>query len=221
MVEMLETASGGVCTAPDRLAFVRQIDQLIASRHHAGLRYPPVLLARALLFNFRGEASERAARLAWTATESADAIEEAAAAQFVDMIAITPPLRPGVASSLEKLHLDGVFIYVVTEGSLARVTRTIAHYGLNPFIDRVLEAKKQPQLYKRLTRLAHANGFMVGDQLDRDIAPAKAAGLTTIYFEGGFTPMWAPDERLVRPDFRIRDFMELVPIVLRPAHAYA
>ena len=55
--------------------------------------------------------------------------------------------------------------------------------------------------------------FMIGDQLDRDIATAKAAGLQTIYFPGGLAPKWAPDEETVRPDFRITSFAEIPGIV--------
>jgi hypothetical protein len=33
---------------------------------------------------------------------------------------------------------------------------------------------------------------MIGDQLDRDIGPAKEAGLRTIYFPGGFAPGGRP-----------------------------
>jgi len=59
-----------------------------------------------------------------------------------------------------------------------------------------------------------ADGFMVGDQLDRDIAPAKTAGLTTIYFPGGFKPGWHSAEEEVKPDFRIESFAEVPGIVL-------
>ena len=61
---------------------------------------------------------------------------------------------------------------------------------------------------------APANAFMIGDQLDRDIAPAKEAGLKTIYFPGGFVPRWTPDEAKIGPDFRVSDFVEAVEIIL-------
>jgi putative hydrolase of the HAD superfamily len=35
--------------------------------------------------------------------------------------------------------------------------------------------------------------FMIGDQLDRDIQAASAAGFSTFYFPGGFTPYWVRD----------------------------
>ncbi len=56
---------------------------------------------------------------------------------------------------------------------------------------------------------------MVGDQLDRDIGPAKEAGLTTIYFPGGFSPRWAPAEESVGPAFRVSSFAEVPEIVLQ------
>jgi putative hydrolase of the HAD superfamily len=54
---------------------------------------------------------------------------------------------------------------------------------------------------------------MIGDQLDRDIRPAKEAGLRTIYFPGGFRPGWEVDEQSVRPDFRI-DRFDAVPTIV-------
>ena len=59
--------------------------------------------------------------------------------------------------------------------------------------------------------------FMIGDQLDRDIAPAKAAGLITVYFPGGFRPKWTPDESSIGPDFKVSDFMQAAQIVLASA----
>ena len=55
---------------------------------------------------------------------------------------------------------------------------------------------------------------MIGDQLDRDIAPAKAAGLTTIFFPGGFRPKWQPAEGDVRPDYTVQDFNQAAAFVL-------
>jgi len=56
---------------------------------------------------------------------------------------------------------------------------------------------------------------MIGDQLDRDIAPAKAAGLITIYFPGGFQPKWQQRaEGEIKPDYRVQDFNQAVEVIL-------
>src|SRR3546814_21011924 len=72
-------------------------------------------------------------------------------------------------------------------------------------LDRIIEAPKIPRIYQRALRLVGdaSNAFMVGDQLQRDIRPAKEAGLRTIYFPGGFRPHWELKEQSVHPDFRV------------------
>lgn len=54
---------------------------------------------------------------------------------------------------------------------------------------------------------------MIGDQLDRDIVPAKEAGLTTIYFPGGFQPKWQSTEYEDFVDYWISAFDEAVTII--------
>jgi hypothetical protein len=49
--------------------------------------------------------------------------------------------------------------------------------------------------------------MMVGDQLDRDIEPAKAAGFVTAWFPGGFTPRWSSN-RSDAADLQITNFDE-------------
>lgn len=51
---------------PDRLAFVRAIDQGLATRHHEGLRYPPRFLIKALALALTGSDKTSAIRLAWS-----------------------------------------------------------------------------------------------------------------------------------------------------------
>jgi putative hydrolase of the HAD superfamily len=54
---------------------------------------------------------------------------------------------------------------------------------------------------------------MIGDQLDRDILPAKEAGLITIYLPGGFRPKWSPLAGGPHPDYEIASFWEAVDII--------
>lgn len=44
----VERASGRRAKVDNRLGWLREIDQALAERHHAGLRYPPRLLAKAV-----------------------------------------------------------------------------------------------------------------------------------------------------------------------------
>lgn len=202
----------------ERLRFLREFDQKLAERHHKGLRYPPRLLVQALALALSGTAPGKAVNAALI--EGARPIDERDAAaieeRFLRGISQTPPLRTGVVDGLDALHAAGCLVLILTEGSSEQVRSTAEATGLIGHFDRIIEAPKQSRLYERVMRLTGApqRAFMVGDQLDRDIAPAKRAGLVTIYFPGGFAPRWAPDEAEVGPDYRITSFYELVPIVL-------
>lgn len=218
LLASIERATGISTLAADRLAFIRELDQHLASRHHQGLRYPPRLLARATAFALMGISAPRAAKSAWLG-ELKSALGEGAELgleqDFVAWISRPAKLRPGVMEGLDGLLAAGLTVLIVTEGAEAKVAATAERLGLNGHFTRIIEGKKRPELYQRVIRLAKSSegGFMVGDQLDRDIAPAKEAGLTTIYFPGGFQPRWVPEEAEVRPNFKIESFAEVPGIV--------
>lgn len=214
-----ESATSRDAMEGDRLAFVRSLDQALAERHYAGLRYPPRLLARAVALVLTGKSAEVAVRLAWSGgREGAPVqtdIEGRMEAEFIEAIQAVPPLRPGVRTGLSQLQSAGCVVMVLTEGSRERILRTAKSHRLTAF-SRVIEAKKDRQLFERVLRLSGhpSETFMVGDQLARDIRPAKEAGLRTIYFPGGFRPRWEPTEAKMRPDYRISNFDEVPGIVL-------
>lgn len=218
LLEQIERATNKTASGKDRLAFVRAVDQALAERHHDGLRYPPRLLAHALLHALGGLPAERAARRALLdGSASPLALEDALDAEqgFLAKLTQGPSLRPGVAEALSDLNHAGHRLFVVTEGSRVKAEQSLERLDLTRYFDRLIEGKKRPELYRRILKLAGSpeTTFMVGDQLDRDIAPARAAGLRTIYFPGGFAPKWAPDEQKVRPDYRIGSFAEVPGIV--------
>lgn len=226
LLSAIEKDIGRNCTESDRLAFVRRADQAIAERHHAGLRYPPRLLVNALADALLGEGTERAARLALTGSGVVHIVNEGAVpmveAYFADL-GRPPALRPGVEAGLLALQDAGCIVLIVTEGAQAKVERTAERLGLGGHFTRIVEGAKRPDLYRRILRLTKTpdRAFMVGDQLDRDIAPAKAAGLDTIYFPGGFVPRWSPAVDKVRPDHVIASFSDVPGIVLGARRAVA
>src|SRR3546814_1389050 len=126
-----------------------------------------------------------------------------------------PPLRPGVREGLTALRKSHSIIFVITEGERDRVRRTARAHQLEGLFDRIIEAPKIPRIYQRALRLVGdaSTAFMVGDQLQRDIRPAKEAGLRTIYFPGGFRPHWELKEQSVQPAFRV-DRFEAVPAIV-------
>lgn len=218
LLDQIETALGKQRRSRDRLAFVRAVDQALAERHQDGLRYPPRLLARALAEALGGFGAERAARRALlkvpSTALSSDLVINAEHAFFVSLGTL-PEVRPGVVDGLAALKQGGHRLFVITEGSEAKAKQTLAALGLEPYFERLIEGRKRPDLYRRILRLAGMppRAFMIGDQLDRDIAPAASAGLSTIYFPGGFKPKWSPAEESVRPDYRIGSFSEVATIV--------
>ena len=219
LLAAVESAVGIAVSDVDRLSFLRKIDQAIAARHHAGLRYPPQLLVRATELALSGMKADEAARAAWRGGRDyllSDGDVVSIERHFLSDLAATPQPRLGTEEGLNKLEQLGCLLLIVTEGSKAKVERIADRLELARFFDRMIEGRKTPELYQRMLSLTHAlaPAFMIGDQLDRDIKPAKDAGLSTIYFPGGFRPRWAPDEAAIRPDYMISSLAEVPAIIL-------
>jgi putative hydrolase of the HAD superfamily len=215
----VEAAAGVATDAQDRLTYVRDIDQAIAERHHARLRYPPKLLVRGLEAALSGLQADRAARTAWRGSRLAalpDSIVAQIEEDFFAELSRVPEVRPGVYEGLSALRRANTVVLVVTEGPRLKVEKTASLLGLDNLVSRIIEGPKRPELYRRVLRLAGTpqRAFVIGDQLDRDTAPAKAAGLKTIYFPGKFRPRWTPEEALIQPDYTISNFLEVPSIVL-------
>ena len=220
LLAAVERVVGSRISVLDRLAFVREVDQALAERHHSGLRYPPRLLVSAVARVLAGEAPEAAARTTYRqgpgptliSTPQVLAIEKA----FAGDSHHSPELLPGVQTGLARLHAYGVLILVVTEAAKARVLKIANEHNLNDLFDRIIESPKSTRLFQRVQKLTGTTKatFMIGDQLKHDIWPAKAAGLITIYVPGRFRPRWEPDEAVVGPAFRASRFDEAVDIVL-------
>jgi putative hydrolase of the HAD superfamily len=203
----------------DRLAFVRDVDQDIAAIHHGRLRYPASLLARALSLRLQGVEARDASRIVCRSHDRRELAKGEAAKLEEDFYAdlkAHPPLRKGVADGLAELSVLDLRPLIVTEGHKKRCEELLSVYGLEDFLEGLVEAPKQSGLFSRLLRLhgGYHRGFMVGDQLDRDIAPAKEVGFTTLYFPSGFVPKWSLDIELIQPDYQIFSFAE-VPQIIR------
>lgn len=200
----------------DRLRYLRDVDQAIASIHHKGLKYPPALLSYALELVLKGSSpSEAVGKACKSGVDKANVPALDLEKQFLKDLKINPPLRSGVTSGLRELHKYSSKIIVVTEGSQDRCNDLLRHYGLINWIDLVLEGQKRPELYKRIKKLEDDNSvfFMIGDQLDRDIEPAKISGFFTIYYPGGFQPKWSPKVSKIKPDYKISSLEDVPPII--------
>lgn len=223
LLDDVERSVGSSCSTRDRLTFVRAADQELASLHHDGLRYPPALLVRALSLALDGLEPIRAAKVVWQGNQPpvADADKEREIIdRYFQSLKALPRLKQGVAEGLKHMKDLNWHILMVTESAVARARATAEALGISQFFDRVIEGRKRPELYQRILKLvgSPSNAYMIGDQIDRDIAPAKHAGLKTIYFPGGFKPRWHDEETSPPPDFVISDFREAVEII-RLEHA--
>jgi putative hydrolase of the HAD superfamily len=91
-------------------------------------------------------------------------------------------------------------VVILTEGKRDSALQNVDH-GLADYFEDICTGNKDVSLFQQMRRSFGAPhvAFMIGDQLDRDISPAKQVGFTTIHFPGGFQPKWAPTpEVLVR-----------------------
>lgn len=205
LLSAVERYAGRVSQKADRLALVRRHDQALARRDHRGLKYDPVLLVREVWRVVAGD----------SVPPIDDKIANEIASEFMDNLRIRPRLRQGVCEAIAVMSENDVRIWVVSEGSRERVLEALAAYDIERTVSRLLIAEKTTSLYNRLRKLVPSTSKVVavGDQLDRDIEPAKNAGLQTAYFPGGFTPVWTDESKLKYADAVIDDYRQLLPML--------
>lgn len=223
LLAAVEEAMGTRASSDDRLSFIREIDQKLAIEHHQHLRYPPRLLVTAIALTLSGISPMQAAKgtVRASLTSPKEINPDKVADQFIEQIRTgIPVLRIGVLKGLQNLQTLGVSIVVATEGPEDKCRTLVEYHGLMHLVEKIVSAPKTVEFFRRVARLMGAREdlcFSVGDQLDRDIAPAKQAGYRTIYFPGGFKPLWTPEEVSIAPDYRIGSFEEISPIIKRYA----
>lgn len=213
----VEGLAGFQAKTDDRLAYLREMDQLLAQGHHSGLRYPPALLVLALKFRLEGIRTDQAVRGALLGDVSPDGESQRIVQAFFDNLSRRAPLRPGVSMGLDRLAQAGHRVIVATEGTKEKIEAILDAHGLRSRVQSVLSAPKAAPLYHRLARMADGAKMMVGDQLDRDIEPAKAAGFVTAWFPGGFTPRWSLHQSDAA-DLEITSFDQAVDAFMRLAN---
>lgn len=210
LLDDVERLSGPVSANADRLAFLRKFDQEIASAHPDGLRYPIEDLIEALASSL---CVAKPFRLAERDTLRIRR-------DYYMHLKRRPRLRWGVRKTIETLAQAGTPIWVVSEGAENRVKASLTEHELAPFIGRIVSGKKTPELFKALAAEVprRKSILMVGDQLDRDILPAKAAGLQTAYFPGGFEPTWTELAHRAEADVTISNYVQILKL-FRPGLA--
>lgn len=211
LLDAAERFTGKQAPSTERLPFIRRFDQAIAARHHQRLRYPPVLLARALSEGINGSSPDAAAQRALAQGAVATDDEAEGLRLYSEALSRTPPILPAVQAGLNLAHDRQIPVYVVSEGPLELVRTRLQALGVEGLTSGVLSAQKTSDLYVRLKqRAAPHRAIMIGDQLDRDIRLAREAGLETILVEGRFRPQWIQTSDTSYANAVVGDFLEAI-----------
>ncbi len=219
LLSQVEQHVGRVADVSDRLAYLRTFDQGLAERHHAGLRYPPRFLVKALALALTGMAERDAIRRSWSGGPNDERLPkdftDRVVEQFLHDLHQTPTLRSGVQECLARLSEQPLSLRIITEGHRERVEKVARDHDIASCFSQITEIQKNQHTFARLLTAAGNPrlAFMVGDQLDRDIQPAIEAGLATIYFPSAFRPKWEAQEINVQPGYHISSFSEVPDIM--------
>jgi putative hydrolase of the HAD superfamily len=196
LLEAVERATGlnAPATADERVAWLRSYDEAIATIDHRHLRYPPSFLVRALAMGLAGSAPADAASAAVRGGATAGLTDhgvQAIAEAFLQALERVPEILPGVREGLEAAAREGISVWVLTEGSAERQRARIAAHGLDGLIRGVAEVTKNKEQFSRhQRRFAPRILYVIGDQPDRDVAPARAAGCRAVLVPSRFRPEW-------------------------------
>lgn len=216
LLARVEKGTGKTCAAVDRLAFVRSYDQALAQKHHLHLRYPAQLLVRSVEAGLTGTTAEVAAqRLISGHTQSGSLLDQVAVdaivSDYVQALTCTPQLLGGVAEGVRAAKDAGLRLFVMTEGRIEKQKRLLELHSLLAAFEGVWEMTKERSQFDRVvSRFAGLRVVVVGDQPDRDIVPAKAAGCSTVLIPSRFKPSWQTENDHSSADHVATDFLDAI-----------
>lgn len=210
VLSLLEAQTQSTCKAPDRLAFIRAYDQALAQKHHLHLRYPPHLLVRSVEAGLAGLDPEVASQLAIAGQLSPSGlVVDEIVADYLQALSSTPRLLEGVADGVRAAKVAGLRLFVMTEGRVEKQKALLELHGLTGAFEGVWEMTKERSQFNRVvTRFAESRVVVVGDQPDRDIVPAKAAGCSTVLIPSRFKPTWQTASDRGAADHLASDFLD-------------
>lgn len=220
LLTLVEEATGSACPDSDRLSFVRRYDQALAKLHHAHLKYPPMLLVRALQLALEGAGPESVATAVIQGRNRTSQLDQTAVElvvqAYLGMLSDLPQLLPTVAEGLSIARGAGIGMYILSEGKIEKQRKLVSHYSLDDSFAGVFEVSKNQSQFERLRqRFAHHDVVVMGDQPDRDVVPAKTAGCTTILIPSRFRPHWQDPTHWNSADFVATTFKEGIDWVLQ------
>lgn len=224
MLELIEKETGSTAPAEDRLGWLRRFDQALAQCDHRHLRYPPRLLVQALALGLQGTSPTEAATVSVAGRGkrlSADAAD-AIVAEYLSQLQGSPDLLPGVRQGLTAARNAGVEVWVLSEGAADRQRTRLAEHRISELVNGLAEVTKTAEQFDRQRRrFAPRPLYVVGDQPDRDIVPARAAGCRTVLVPSRFRPNWHDDDAWRDADHVAEGFDQGVAWILEDASVSA
>jgi putative hydrolase of the HAD superfamily len=125
-------------------------------------------------------------------------------------------LLPGAVPALESLRARGITLVMVTNGSSAAQRAKLERFDLARHFDGIFvegevgAGKPDPRIFRAAlehTRVSAERAWMVGDNLEWDVAGAQRLGMRGIWVDGEGAGLPAASD--VRPDHTVRRFAEL------------
>jgi putative hydrolase of the HAD superfamily len=141
--------------------------------------------------------------------------------EFSDRIGESYRLTPGVREALSQARAAGWSLAVVTNGPTSTQDQKIRATGLGELADAVCIAgevgasKPDPLMFTEAARRAGtslAGAWMIGDNLDADIAGAQGVGARTVWLRREYD--WLTYESGAEPDLVATDLPDAVRRVL-------
>ncbi len=124
---------------------------------------------------------------------------------------------PGATDALHAFRARGQSLAVVSNGGAEPQRAKIDRFGLGPFFDAILiegewgVGKPDPSIFLEALRrldVPREHAWMVGDNLEADVAGAQAAGLYTVWND--LERRGLPESSSIRPDRIIHQLSELL-----------
>lgn len=127
-------------------------------------------------------------------------------------------LFPGAREAMSALRERRVPLALLTNGSSEFQRQKIDRFDLAPYFEGIFVeeelgfGKPDPRVFElglEVLGIAAADAWMVGDDLERDIAPAVALGIHTVWVDSQTRGL--PPSAPVRPDRVVESLHELLP----------
>lgn len=181
------------------------------------------MLARALALGADGVDPETAARTNVAGRVPSQLAKDVLAgivAEYLASLQALPALLPAVVEGLTAAQDAGIAVWILTEGPADRQRDRARRLGIDHLVLGVSETQKNTdQFARQRRRFLPADLYVVGDQPDRDIAPAQAAGCLGVLIPSRFRPIWMAERSWGEADCVADDFAAGIQWIIADAAA--